>query len=65
MSEWIPVTERLPGHEESVMYYCSMILVGHFNSVDKRWRFDPDEMLETETVTHWMPLPEPPKEGKP
>lgn len=58
---WIPVTERLP-EEDTVVLACDsendMVVacyykVGFMNNVD----------LRTESgITHWMPLPEPPKE---
>lgn len=58
--EWIPVTERLPKEEG---YY----LVAHQRSgcVAERfyYRDCPDLFVEVtgDPVTHWMPLPEPPK----
>lgn len=68
---WIPVGERLPEewwpvlglikfHEkeeppaQQVLWYLGN---GHWREV---WRGD---MIEND-VTHWLPLPEPPKEGK-
>ena len=68
---WIPVTERLPEKTnhylvhvkcgcdgelvsawEQVAWFCEKFYWEHLHS---------DEVFE-ETVTHWMPLPEPPKE---
>lgn len=71
MPEWISVTERLPGDYVPVLVYVKHIdgkravfLVDHIVSytngcktwaeTDKTWKY---------SVTHWMPLPEPPKEG--
>ena len=68
---WIPVTERLPEewwpvlglikfHEkeeppaQQVLWYLGN---GHWRET---WRGD---MIESD-VSHWMPLPEPPKEGE-
>lgn len=68
-NQWIPVTEKLPKewwpvlglikfHDEDeppahqVLWYLGN---GHWREV---WRGD---MIEN-NVTHWMPLPEPPKE---
>ena len=61
MSEWISVKERLPEHGQITLCYddgemdCDQwdewanVWVGHSQRVIR--------------VTHWMPLPEPPKEG--
>ena len=68
--QWIPVSERLPEewwpvlgliqfHDEKeppiqqVLWYLGN---GHWRET---WRGD---MIESD-VTHWMPLPEPPKDG--
>ena len=61
--KWIPVTERLP---EEGGYY----MVAHQRSgcVAERfyYRDCPDLFVEVtgDPVTHWMPLPKPPKEGE-
>lgn len=64
--KWIPVTERLPE-------YSGCYLVADSGSVteayygkewaDGHWT-DPGEMYMTYHPTHWMPLPEPPKDGE-
>ena len=63
---WIPVTERLP--EEYVNVLC------HLRSLDRKSEYySIDHLMEDgqwwkaanswkHEVTHWMPLPEPPKE---
>ena len=66
--EWIPVTERLPEPFVSVLvqmpYESPLPTVREgFISADGSWygglyQREPDE------VTHWMPMPEPPKEGE-
>lgn len=61
--QWIPVAEQLPETEKIVLAYTG---VGYFSETaqwtgyrwEKTWDF---EVLYG--VTHWMPLPEPPKEG--
>ena len=75
--KWIPVTERLPkGADgkslcESVIAYINckgvapQVCVGWLNG--ERWYLLIDEddyhtIWQLEDVTHWMPLPEPPKE---
>lgn len=65
---WIPVTDRLP--EKTDRFMCTykfnsnseMQFVGdlyYFDS-DKypNWQYESDGLI----VTHWMPMPEPPKE---
>lgn len=56
-AKWIPVTERLPEKHEWVLV-CSRLVKMRtdFISNDGHWYATPD-------VTHWMPLPEPPKEA--
>lgn len=65
ISRWIPVTERLPEVGQRVLFSFRnhrtkqpRISIGWYNG--KQW----DSPIATEyDVTHWMPLPEPPKEG--
>ena len=60
--KWIPVTERLPEQYESVVawtMYGEMGEVEHDGS-HFLWAYDNDFAA----VTHWMPFPEPPKEGE-
>lgn len=71
---WIPVTERLPEIGEIVLAYVDdLCLIIRAKIVDAKdyhgerridWaRVDPDPFfLSCYTITHWMPLPEPPKE---
>lgn len=65
---WIPVTERLP---ETHGHYLGHIVTGEFGQVSWEqivffdghiflWEHNSEEWHEE--VTHWMPLPEPPKE---
>lgn len=64
-SEWISVKERLPERFEHVLVYCKKHRGDIFVSCGYRydntgWYVDG---IYTTVVTHWMPLPEPPKEG--
>lgn len=72
VQKWIPVTERLPKKNEMVLVYCKDktirgLDVRHIGSCDNGFWF-----LKTQPgtesfphpeweVTHWRPLPEPPK----
>lgn len=67
--KWIPVTERLPEHEygESTSVLTvdlyGVMRVTYFDGGN--WCWQSGEALTTTRVapiTHWMPLPEPPKE---
>ena len=64
---WISVEERLPEENAEVLCCCKMQKgdVYYTLGVNYRngWSFDNDPYAEhDQTVTHWMPLPEPPKE---
>lgn len=73
MSDWIPVTERLPkrpyegyakNHSDIVIAYTTKTEVVPARLFEDAktvyWRTTEDGRIE---VTHWMPLPQPP-EGK-
>ena len=72
--KWIPVTERLPVDEELVLILCKngAMFVGYcgkqYVDFERRWRIktalNSTKLLNLGRVTHWMPLPEPPKEEK-
>ena len=64
--EWISVKDRLPDIDkdgELVLYYefNNEIGVGYLED-DKWYNYDSGWELDKSVVTHWMPLPEPPKE---
>ena len=70
---WIPVTERLPIPYMNVLTYRSVAISNgvYIIAIDKLlphpdgsfvWGKDLDTWKSK--ATHWMPLPEPPKEGK-
>ena len=59
VGKWIPVTERLPEKNGSYLVY----VYGEVTEMDcwhGKWHRLRDDY--TKAVTHWMPLPEPPKE---
>lgn len=58
--KWIPVTERLPEYETPVIGWDAELRdMGIVNFIYGKF-LDIIDMCET-NVTHWMPLPEPPK----
>ena len=71
MSEWISVKDRLPEMGIYVLVSCTMKVrdsIDYRNAVVMAFTCDEgfvdtelDEVI-TEGTTHWMPLPEPPKE---
>jgi hypothetical protein len=68
-SVWIPVTEHLPEEHVFVLIRQDDDRMMVAERVDGDWwyryfAYDVDRWDENEqgTITHWMPLPEPPKE---
>lgn len=76
MSDWISVKDRLPNKGDIVLAYCQKI-IGEIRYVldcptiaKIEWEnIDCSNIPDTdyfsvwaENITHWMPLPEPPKE---
>ena len=63
---WIPVEERLPELETPVLVLDRrgnrMIRTLRKLATDKEPVFRPDGLVPGKHITHWMPLPEPPKE---
>lgn len=68
-NEWISTSERMPEYEGLYLIYaynkvmCAYRQVFFFSEV---WNNDLTggfSIIKDEDVTHWMPLPEPPKEG--
>ena len=70
-SKWIPVSERLP--DKMGQYICQYVfgeqteypfyqVLWYFTAVEKP-HFQHEGSMGLR-VTHWMPLPEPPKEDK-
>ena len=58
--QWISVKDRLPESSGSYIVYSGKsgtVFTAHFWARDNRWS---GRSLNL-TITHWMPLPEPPK----
>ena len=70
MNEWISVKDRLPEYKKNVFlhipkYTGRPVREGHLSSTDgagHKW-VGADGYIYSDT-THWMPLPEPPKDTK-
>ena len=69
--EWISVKDALPENEREVLARYGFTSGDgdpgmHFTGVLQYYAFDPQPHFQHEgtglRVTHWMPLPEPPKE---
>lgn len=58
---WISVEEMVPVTTDDVLCYVTsgFQFVGYFEGIRGRWELYGQSR---ESVTHWMPLPEPPKE---
>lgn len=62
IQQWIPVTERLPESSGEYLVYCGEydgICILHYEVLKTKGKFK----TKWKTVTHWMPLPDSPKEG--
>ena len=62
---WIPVTERLPEIGERVLCYCRANIYDVLKMrSDGSWVYEISRAYMSSFVTHWMPLPEPPKDDE-
>lgn len=55
---WIPVTDRCPEKSGDYIVFddCRNLYVNEWHCLLKKWQYDDSR------ITHWMPLPQPPKE---
>ena len=63
--KWIPVTERLPKNGDVVLCYMEFndVRILQWDDVSAWWLgYGRGDDWQKVNVTHWMPLPEPPKE---
>lgn len=66
IQKWIPVTERLPANWCPVLVVlrgAKISLLGSYRG--DAWFWEKFSTTFNREVTHWMPLPEPPKEVTP
>lgn len=71
-ARWIPVSERLPIEEKDMGKDCYRIetVIVHYYGKTDGCEFVAGNTIDfwsgfkAEGVTHWMPLPEPPKEAQ-
>ena len=65
--KWISVDERLPEPWRNVLIGVAepekVLAPGYWNDRDKQWLYFWNDK-EVPSVTHWMPLPEPPEDTK-
>ena len=61
--KWIPVTERLPDDGGCVLIALrwGYVDTGWYDKQFERWTSEFVNRYEDGEITHWMPLPEPPK----
>lgn len=57
--EWISVKDMLPKNDEIVIICTDKNVIYAGELIGDTWFLDNDSW--TATVTHWMPLPQPPK----
>lgn len=67
MAEWISVKDRLPENIRSVLVIAKelkMPTIAWYGNVKNIWHLTERDFCKNTNfvVTHWMPLPEPPKE---
>lgn len=62
VNRWISIKEKLPPEDESVLIYTimGMCVAARWN---ERFFVSKTASFAKYDVTHWMPLPEPPKGG--
>jgi hypothetical protein len=66
-NEWISVKDKLPLYKQCILVYLDTrvtteaVYRGEYEKGDHIFRLELNHEDTGERVTHWMPLPEPPK----
>lgn len=65
VSKWISVNDKLPATRKTVLIYDEYegISAGYYDSYYAKFR-SIEDIYRSCNVTHWQPLPEPPKGGE-
>lgn len=65
MNKWIRVEDRLPENEQIILVHenCGKAQMKIISAIYINNHFECDHSCTLENVTHWMELPEPPKEN--
>ena len=63
VNPWISVKERLPEKRVRVLCKCRAGIYEVLRWTGNSWHHDYRHNYMSGFVTHWMPLPEPPKKG--
>jgi len=64
MNEWISVNSRLPDFHVPIIFYAGKqdgVRIGQLYRASHKFISDGDKFHKSD-VTHWQPLPEPPKQ---
>ena len=62
MSNWISVEDRLPKRQENVLVASKhgFVCIASLTNNHSNNKFYDGDSLAINSITHWMPLPEPP-----
>ena len=63
MSEWVSIEDRLPKRQENVLVASKhdFVCIASLTNNHRNNKFYDGDGLAINSITHWMPLPEPPK----
>ena len=64
VQKWIPISERLPEPWKWILCYCeagNIEMLRYDDFIEEWGSINLNRAYKKDYVTHWMPLPEPPK----